>query len=142
VTVGRSGPAQRLSRVKKLRHGLGQLVVIESTAEGQEGAFYDMAQKARARALSGQPLTSLDYRFHFVPWWADPGYALHDGSVVIGAEDARYFERLEAQGTSACLLPRRVSGSRFGPGSGGWRKSAGPREVDPDVTAKFHEEVL
>ena len=35
----------------------GQFVVIESTAEGQEGAFYDMAQKARARALSGQPLT-------------------------------------------------------------------------------------
>jgi hypothetical protein len=51
----------------------GQFVVIESTAEGQEGAFYDLAQRARARALSGQPLTSLDYRFHFVPWWADPG---------------------------------------------------------------------
>ena len=29
----------------------GQFVVIESTAEGQEGAFYEMAQHARARAL-------------------------------------------------------------------------------------------
>ena len=42
--------------------------------------------------------TSLDYRFHFVPWWADPGYALPDASVVIGPEDARYFEGLQAQG--------------------------------------------
>ena len=75
----------------------GQFVVIESTAEGQEGAFFDMAQKARARAVSGQPLPSLDYRFHFVPWWADPGYALPDASVVIGAEDGRYFEGLQAQ---------------------------------------------
>jgi hypothetical protein len=81
----------------------GQFVVIESTAEGQEGAFYDLAQRARARALSGAPLTSLDYRFHFFPWWADPGYALADASVVIGAEDGRYFEGLEAQGIS--LVP-------------------------------------
>src|SRR5829696_1679623 len=76
----------------------GQFVVIESTAEGQEGPFYDMAQRARMRALSGAALTSLDYRFHFVPWWGDPGYALPDASVVIGAEDARYFEGLEAEG--------------------------------------------
>ena len=56
----------------------GQFVVIESTAEGQEGAFYDLAQKARMRALSGAALTNLDYRFHF-PWWGNPGYALQDG---------------------------------------------------------------
>src|SRR5215207_10590786 len=28
----------------------GQFVVIESTAEGQEGAFYEMTQRARPRA--------------------------------------------------------------------------------------------
>jgi hypothetical protein len=76
----------------------GQFVVIESTAEGQEGAFYDLAQKARMRALSGAALTSLDYRFHVFPWWGNPGYALQDTAVVIGAEDARYFEGLEAEG--------------------------------------------
>jgi hypothetical protein len=85
----------------------GQFVVIESTAEGQEGAFFDMAQKARARAVSGQPLSSLDYRFHFVPWWADPGYALPDTSVVIGAEDGRYFEGLQAQGITLSLPQKR-----------------------------------
>jgi putative nucleotidyltransferase with HDIG domain len=85
----------------------GQFVVIESTAEGQEGAFFDMAQKARARALSGAPLTSLDYRFHFFPWRADPGYALADASVAVGAEDGRYFEGLEAQGISLTMVQKR-----------------------------------
>jgi hypothetical protein len=47
----------------------GQFVVIESTAEGQEGAFYEMTQRARERALAPGPLTPLDYRFHFFPWW-------------------------------------------------------------------------
>jgi hypothetical protein len=85
----------------------GQFVVIESTAEGQDGAFYDMAQRARMRALSGAALTSLDYRFHFFPWWGDPGYVLPDASVVIGAEDARYFEGLEAQGIRLSLAQKR-----------------------------------
>src|SRR3954453_18979540 len=64
----------------------GQFVVIESTAEGQEGAFYDMTQRARARAAMGDPLTPLDYRFHFFPWWQDQSYVLQDDIVVIGAE--------------------------------------------------------
>src|SRR5215217_4436750 len=68
----------------------GQFVVIESTAEGQEGAFYEMTQRSRARAAAGVAPTPLDYRFHFFPWWKDASYALHD-AVVIGAEDERYF---------------------------------------------------
>ena len=74
----------------------GQFVVIESTAEGQEGPFYEMTQRARTRAVLGESLTPLDYRFHFFPWWQEESYVLDDHSVVIGAEDQRYFERLEA----------------------------------------------
>src|SRR5215217_733792 len=76
----------------------GQFVVIESTAEGQEGAFYEMTQRARARAVLGESLTPLDYRFHFFPWCQEESYVLDDHAVVIGAEDQRYFERLEAAG--------------------------------------------
>src|SRR5215211_8451323 len=43
----------------------GQFVVIESTAEGQEGPFYEMTQRARLRGVTGETLTPLDYRFHF-----------------------------------------------------------------------------
>lgn len=76
----------------------GQFVAIESTAEGQEGAFYEMVTRARALAASGAPLSDLDYKFHFFPWWKDVTYALFDLSVSIGADDERYFESLEAKG--------------------------------------------
>ena len=85
----------------------GQFVVIESTAEGQEGPFYEMTQRARTRAVLGESLTPLDYRFHFFPWWQDGSYVLDDAAVVIGAEDQRYFERLEAEGLKLTLPQKR-----------------------------------
>src|SRR5215213_1629632 len=87
----------------------GQFVVIESTAEGQEGAFYEMTQRARARAAAGSSLTPLDYKFHFFPWWQEEAYSLQDGAVVIGAEDERYFERL-AELASSSPFPRSAGG--------------------------------
>lgn len=76
----------------------GQFVVIESTAEGQEGAFHRMTQEARALAAAKKPLTYLDYKFHFFPWWQEPGYSLNGAMVTITDEDERYFEKLEADG--------------------------------------------
>ena len=35
----------------------GQFIVIESTAEGQEGPFYEMTQRARTRAVLGRRLS-------------------------------------------------------------------------------------
>lgn len=74
----------------------GQFVVIESTAEGQEGKFYKMVQDARALQASKAPLTSLDFKFHFFPWWRDKKNALDGAQVTITEADTRYFERLEA----------------------------------------------
>jgi hypothetical protein len=85
----------------------GQFVVIESTAEGQEGAFYEMTQRARERALAPGPLTPLDYRFHFFPWWEDAAYQLADAAVTVGSEDERYFERLEEAGIQLTLPQKR-----------------------------------
>ena len=56
-----------------------------------------MCQKARALAAAGKPLSPLDYKFHFFPWWQNATYALDD-LVTIGDEHRRYFERLEAEG--------------------------------------------
>src|SRR5215213_1968599 len=81
----------------------GQFVVIESTAEGQEGAFFEMTQRARSRAASGVPTTALDYRFHFFPWWEERAYALDDAAVGIGQEETRYFDELEASGITLSL---------------------------------------
>lgn len=76
----------------------GQFIVIESTAEGQEGAFYRMTQEARAAKEAGRPLTALDYKFHFFPWWKDVRYTLPGAMVTISDDYERYFEKLEADG--------------------------------------------
>ncbi|MCA1298030.1 terminase [Stappia indica] len=71
-------------------------VTIESTAEGQEGDFFDKSQEARRMQTAGAELSPLDYRFHFFPWHQDPEYSL-PGLGVITDEQHRYFEKLEAE---------------------------------------------
>ncbi len=71
-------------------------ITIESTAEGQEGKFFELAQVAQAN--DGKALTRKDWRFHFYPWHADPGNALCPDDVVITKEDADYFGKLEMDG--------------------------------------------
>lgn len=73
----------------------GQCIFVESTAEGQEGAFYEMVQSARALQQSGHELGPLDFRFFFYPWWQHPGYEIDPKNVVVTAELDTYFGRLE-----------------------------------------------
>lgn len=73
------------------------IAVIESTAEGQEGDFYNITQRARATAEKGAQLSPRDYRFHFYPWWEEEGYRLDDlGGSIITAKDEEYFQQVEA----------------------------------------------
>ncbi|MET3512753.1 hypothetical protein ABIC63_000518 [Pseudacidovorax sp. 1753] len=73
------------------------ILVIESTAEGREGDFFEMVQQAEARHLSKLPLTPRDYRFHFYAWWQEPRYRLDSRTVSISREDHEYFELIETQ---------------------------------------------
>jgi hypothetical protein len=73
----------------------GQVAFIESTAEGQEGHFFDLCESAQAKARMGVPLTPLDFKFHFFPWWKSPEYEIDARSVIIGQEFERYFAKLE-----------------------------------------------
>ena len=77
----------------------GQKIVVESTAEGQGGHFYELSQEAQAKAQQGAELTDLDFKFHFSPWWTSPEYVL-SGDVLITKEFADYFAKLEAQGVT------------------------------------------
>lgn len=74
----------------------GQMCFIESTAEGQEGDFYDLCQAAEARAKMGSKLTPLDFKFHFFPWWRAIEYEIDGEGVEIPSELERYFSRLRA----------------------------------------------
>jgi hypothetical protein len=76
----------------------GQYVVIESTAEGQDGAFYEMTQRAIELKSAGAPLTEMDYSFHFFPWYLDKTYRLNPSGVLVTDEDEQYFDRLELEG--------------------------------------------
>lgn len=84
----------------------GQMVFIESTAEGRSGDFYDKCQEAERLALSGRALSQLDYKFHFFPWYQDAAYTLADGPPI--AEEAKtYFSELSARGVSLSDPQRR-----------------------------------
>lgn len=75
----------------------GQFIAVESTAEGQEGYFYDMVIEAKRNAELQRELTALDFKLHFFPWWKDPTYALSEADaakVVLTDEHERYFEQL------------------------------------------------
>ncbi len=76
---------------------------IESTAEGEDGDFYQMCQVAQSKARMGAALTKLDFKFHFFPWYKAPEYRLDPEGVVIDAEAQRYFEKLALE--SNIILP-------------------------------------
>jgi hypothetical protein len=73
------------------------IAIIESTAEGQDGEFYKMTQRAMALHEKKTPLTERDYRFHFFPWWQDEHYRLEGGHVGVSEKDAEYFDKVEAE---------------------------------------------
>lgn len=43
----------------------GNMIWIESTAEGREGHFYELCQQAKAKSEKGSTLSALDFKFHF-----------------------------------------------------------------------------
>ena len=79
----------------------GQTIIVESTSEGAGGAFFDLVQQARALAQQGKPLTPLDFRFNFYPWWRRPEYSINPTGVILSANDHRYFDELERTITTA-----------------------------------------
>jgi hypothetical protein len=70
-------------------------IFIESTAEGQAGTFYEMAQRAQAKHNASKILTPADYKFHFYSWWMDPAYKMDPANVTISPKDHLYFDTVE-----------------------------------------------
>jgi hypothetical protein len=73
------------------------ITVIESTAEGRDGEFYDMTQQAMGLYDQRKELTMRDYRFHFFPWWQEPNYRIDPAGVVITDDDRDYFTKIEQE---------------------------------------------
>lgn len=74
----------------------GQYVIIESTAEGREGYFYDLCKTAQQLKAARIPLSKMDFRFHFYPWWGEPSYRIGSPTQV-NQEMHDYFATLQGQ---------------------------------------------
>ena len=70
------------------------VVFIESTAEGEEGHFYDYCQDAMEAKRLHRQLTRKDYKFFFFPWYANPADVV-SGDVPISAEISEYLSKME-----------------------------------------------
>jgi hypothetical protein len=94
--------AQFADKAREVRTGAlntlqaGQVVFIESTAEGKEGHFFELCEAGQAKQRMGTRLTPLDFKFHFYPWWKEPSYELDPEGVVIGDDLRKYFDKLES----------------------------------------------
>ena len=51
-----------------------QMVVLESTAEGREGHFFNICQQAFADEESGKKLSRMHFRPFFFPWYMEDSY--------------------------------------------------------------------
>lgn len=74
---------------------LDGIAIIESTAEGREGEFFKMSQRAEALSEQGSKLSPRDYRFHFFPWWEEPAYQV-EPTGPLSDKDNEYFDQIEA----------------------------------------------
>ena len=71
------------------------MTFIESTAEGQEGYFYDYSMDALKRQQEGLKTPKGQWKMHFFPWWGKGAYSNDDPLVTIDAESEKYFADLE-----------------------------------------------
>ena len=70
------------------------LIFLESTHEGgKTGVNYEMVEASMN--LIGKPLTPLDYKFFFYPWYEHPEYQLDGWPPNPTADQQKYFRSLE-----------------------------------------------
>ena len=77
----------------------GNIVFIESTAEGREGEFYKMTTEAQKAKFENAKLTQMDWKFFFFGWMDNVLNQLSRAeakTVVITERFKKYFEKVEA----------------------------------------------
>lgn len=72
------------------------IAIIESTAEGQEGSFYEMTIEALKLIDEKRDLGVKDWLIHFYAWWHSPDYQMSPAGTFISDKDHAYFDNIEA----------------------------------------------
>lgn len=73
------------------------IAIVESTAEGMSGHFYEIASTAQRLAEEEKELSPKEYRFHFVAWHDEVKYRTDPRLVRITAKEQEYFDKIETE---------------------------------------------
>jgi hypothetical protein len=73
------------------------VIVVESTAEGAAGEFFELVDTALKRQEEGAPETPLDWRLHFYPWYLKAAYRLDPELVIVSDQDNQYFDKVQVE---------------------------------------------
>ncbi len=75
----------------------GNMLFVESTAEGMGGYFFDYSMEALRMKREKAQLSRLDWRLHFYPWYAKSAYVLDPEGVIVSDKQEKYFRELQAK---------------------------------------------
>lgn len=84
------------------------IATIESTAEGQEGEFFNIATRAENMAKAGVVAGPGQFQFHFFPWYLEPGYVADPKHVRISLKQHEYFDGIEESQGVEITMPQRA----------------------------------
>lgn len=75
----------------------GQIVIIESTAEGREGLFWDLCKQAQNLQKQGTHLTVMDPKLFFFGWFSNRLNQIDPAGVAYLDYQTKYFEKIESE---------------------------------------------
>lgn len=78
----------------------GSYIFIESTADGASGPFHALCMSTLNAQRAGAKRSSMDFTFHFFPWFEDKRYTLPEHEVdgmVLRDNLKKYFEDLRKE---------------------------------------------
>lgn len=84
------------------------ITVMESTAEGQEGSFYEMTQAALKLQDEDIKLSKKEFRMHFYAWWEAPEYKMPENEALISEDEHKYFDNIEAEMNTTLSIEQRT----------------------------------
>lgn len=76
---------------------VGNMVFVESTAEGQEGYFHGYCMTALKAQQNETVLSQRSFKLHFFAWWQKRGNRMDPATVDIPDNMQLYFDKLAAE---------------------------------------------
>lgn len=70
-------------------------LMVESTAFGAAGYFYDYCKAAQDIVSAGRAAGDKEFTFHFEPWWTAPEYVANPDNVIFLGRHKDYFADVE-----------------------------------------------